>query len=236
MSYFCNQDTAKRACEWAEPAILQLMEQRVAKRTSLCIVVYDNRHRSSSDYPPCQSPIYTHLIGPHADDYRTYANDKALASRNLMHATRYMQKDAPYLLDVGDTALFGSAVSDDGGIVVAVSGVQPELDTLFANWVLQNIFTICRHLRELIEPLDIDRIGDERGKVMPDETIRKLWVGDQVWICFDTQEKTFSAYGVIADLPQGVDWVPVTVTRIVQGLASPQYRITAKKGQLHFLP
>lgn len=80
--------------------------------------------------------LYEHAVGDRSKwdaDYRSFAIAKARVAWRTGMDSHIVQEQRPYLLEAGDTVLWGSVALD--GIVVAASGADPWYDEAFAGAV-----------------------------------------------------------------------------------------------------
>lgn len=152
MSALLTQVEAAKAVEMVLPAVQTLMGQGVLKRHHLHIVVLDPAF-TPADLPVGvwreKAILYEHSLGDPKEwqkPYDMFARSKAFLSWRYGLPTQVIQTRCPHLLEAGETAYYGSAVSD--GLVVGVSGVQPYYDQMIASWVLEacRALAIERHL------------------------------------------------------------------------------------------
>jgi hypothetical protein len=135
-SFFLNQAAAAEAVEMCLPMIRTAMDSgAVGESGFLYLVVMDPRKtpaNSSFD----EAILYEYSVGDRSKwdaDYRGFAVAKArVAWKNGLDA-HTVQELKPWLLEEGDTVLWGSVVVD--GITVAASGAHAWFDEAFAGAV-----------------------------------------------------------------------------------------------------
>ena len=130
-----DEDAARAAIGLALPTIAHAMTDTAAGDSGCLHIVVMNPHASPATTLFEQAILHEHSINrPSWDaDYARFARAKALVSwRNQMdsHAVQALR---PYLLEPGQTLLWGSVCLD--GLVVAVSGMQPWFDEALAGVV-----------------------------------------------------------------------------------------------------
>lgn len=79
---------------------------------------------------------------PWGADYRGFALAKARLCWRLQRDSRWVQQQAPHLLDRGDTTLWGSCCRD--GLILAASGAQPWFDEACCDLVASLIIALAR--------------------------------------------------------------------------------------------
>jgi hypothetical protein len=135
-SYLVNRETAQAAVAMSLPLITEAMKRKeVGESGFLYIVVMDPASgpaRASFE----ESILYEHAVGDREKwdaDYGAFARAKAKVAWQTGRDSHAVQEMQPYLLQQGDTVLWGSVVVD--GIVVGVSGANPWYDEAFAGTV-----------------------------------------------------------------------------------------------------
>ena len=119
---------AVHALDLATPAIERLLREPDASGEELLhVVVLDPRVLPPGPFD--SAVLVERSFGrapPWGADYRSFARAKAQLAWRLQRDSRWVQEQAPYLLDEGDTVLWGSSCRD--GLIVAASGAQPWFD------------------------------------------------------------------------------------------------------------
>lgn len=92
--------------------------------------------------------------------YKGYAHSKAMTARRCRMTTSLIIKDHPYLLKKGDTVFPGGVY--DNGLVVAVSGTNPEFDELFACTIIGQCRAIIRLQMNTIQGSVIEYLGKDQ--------------------------------------------------------------------------
>lgn len=138
---------AARALDLAAPSIERVLLQPGASGEALLhVVVLDPRMRPPGDFE--RAILIERSFGrppPWGADYRGLALGKARLAWRLQRDTRWVQEQAPHLLDPGDSMLWGSAVED--GLIVAASGAHPWFDE-----------ACCRIVVALLRGLVLERV------------------------------------------------------------------------------
>lgn len=135
-SYLIDRTTAQAAVAMSLPLIHEAMKRKeVGESGFLFIVVMDPARppgRSSFD----DAILYEHAVGDRSAwdaDYAAFARAKARVAWKTGRDSHAVQELQPWLLEQGDTVLWGTAVVD--GIVVGVSGANAWYDEAFAGTV-----------------------------------------------------------------------------------------------------
>lgn len=155
MSHLLTREVAQQAVEFVLPAVMRLIEGKTFKRGDLHIVIAKVGliPNSMAFTLWCEEGIlYEHSIGDRGAwylDFGHIARSKCYLSWRHGMSTQMLQARAPYLLELGDTVYYGSAVSDE--LVVACSGVQPYFDQMISSWVLEACRALCIQGREALE-------------------------------------------------------------------------------------
>jgi len=144
-SYLIDKDGAEAAVTMALPLILEGMKRKeVGESGFLYIVVMNPALRpTSSSFE--DAILYEHAIGDKAkwdSDYASFARAKAHVTWKTGIDSHALQELHPYLLEAGDTVLWGSVAID--GIVVGVSGANPWYDEAFAGAIAMCLRAISK--------------------------------------------------------------------------------------------
>ncbi len=138
---------AARALDLAAPSIERLLVEPGASGEALLhVVVLDPRVPPPGDFE--RAILVERSFGqppPWGADYRGFALGKARLAWRLQRDTRWVQEQAPHLLEEGDSALWGSACED--GLIVAASGAHPWFDE-----------ACCRIVIALLRGLVLERV------------------------------------------------------------------------------
>jgi hypothetical protein len=134
-----NRDICEMAWQMVLPAIEASDDARVTNKFDGCIVVIDPRpHRQGTI-------IFREVIRTTTPQkYRDLAIDKAQLTQEHKLPSSVIQQQFPYLFNEGDSKWGGSTI-DDGGLIVAFSGVQAVFDEMIAEWMASAIRALCRH-------------------------------------------------------------------------------------------
>ncbi len=142
---------AARALDLATPSIERLIAQPGASGEQLLhVVVLDPGVRPDTTRADGfeRAILVERSLGrppPWGADYRGFALGKARLAWRLQRDTRWVQEQAPHLLEAGDSALWGSACDD--GLIVAASGAHPWFDE-----------ACCRIVVALLRGLVLERV------------------------------------------------------------------------------
>jgi hypothetical protein len=132
-SYLVDAEMAKHAVQLCLPSIDASMQSQEAGASGFLYIVimrpgFTPAHGSFSD-----AILYEHAVGDTSKwdaDYGHFARGKAELSWRTGMDTHSVQQHKPYLLQQGDSLLWGGVVTH--GITVAVSGADPWFDEAFA--------------------------------------------------------------------------------------------------------
>jgi hypothetical protein len=144
-SYLIDRHAAEKAVGLALPMIHEAMKlKEVGESGFLYIVVMDPlRGPSNSTFE--EAILYEHAVGDRSKwdaDYAGFARAKARVVWRTGMDSHLVQELRPYLLEAGDTVLWGSAIVD--GITVAVSGANPWYDEAFAGTVAMCLRAVAK--------------------------------------------------------------------------------------------
>lgn len=135
-SCLLGRDAAERAVAMVLPMIRTAIENRSAGESGFFYLVV-MKPGSSPDSSGFEDAIlYEHAVGDPERwdaDYRGFALAKARIAWRTGIDSHIVQEQRPYLLEAGDTVLWGSVAMD--GIVVAASGADAWYDEAFAGAV-----------------------------------------------------------------------------------------------------
>jgi hypothetical protein len=144
-SYFVDQAAAQEAVQLCLPMITSAIEGgSVGESGFLYLIVMDPKKtpaNSSFD----EAILYEHSVGDRSKwdaDYRGFALAKARVAWNNGIDAHQVQELKPWLLEQGDTVLWGSVVVD--GIVVAASGAHAWFDEAFAGCVAMCVKALAK--------------------------------------------------------------------------------------------
>ena len=132
-SFLLDRDAAARAVAMALPMISAAIDDKSAGESGFfyLIVMKPGSGPASSSFE--DAILYEHAVGDRSQwdaDYRSFAVAKARVAWRTGMDSHIVQEQRPYLLEAGDTLLWGSVALD--GIVVAASGADPWYDEAFA--------------------------------------------------------------------------------------------------------
>jgi len=135
-SFLLDRDAAARAVAMALPMISAAIDDKSAGESGFfyLIVMKPGSSPASSSFE--DAILYEHAVGDRSQwdaDYRSFAVAKARVAWRTGMDSHIVQEQRPYLLQAGDTLLWGSVALD--GIVVAASGADPWYDEAFAGAV-----------------------------------------------------------------------------------------------------
>ena len=156
-SPFMTAAIAEKAVSMALPAILAMMESGQMKRKALHIVVI-NPLAIPSQSTFEDAILYEYSIGDRQrweHDYYGIARSKAEISWVNAWSNRQV-RNMPWLLAPGNTKYIGSAVSEDGGLIVVASGVQDYYDEMSAKMVLAALQAVAIETEQLARASDHD--------------------------------------------------------------------------------
>lgn len=137
-SVFLNRDIAEQAVRLALPMISQAVDRKdpaVGDSGFFHLVVMDPARAPGSCHFE-EAILYEYSVGDREKwdaDYAAFARAKAKVAWQAGMDSCAAQAFRPWLLEAGDTTLWGSAVVD--GIVVGASGLQAWYDEAFAGAV-----------------------------------------------------------------------------------------------------
>jgi len=144
-SYLIDRSSAESAVNLALPMILEAMKlPRVGESGFLYIVIMNPGLKPAS----CafeEAILFEYSIGDKTNwdaDYATFARAKAKVSWRMNEDSHQTQELHPYLLQSGDTVLWGSVALE--GIVVGVSGANPWYDEAFAGTIAMCLRAIAK--------------------------------------------------------------------------------------------
>ena len=135
-SFFLDEAAAAEAVQMCLPMITSAMDSgRVGESGFLYLVVMDPR-KTPANTSFDEAILHEYSVGDRSKwdaDYRAFAVAKAQVAWKYGMDAHQVQEQKPWLLEQGDTVLWGSVVVD--GITVAASGAHPWFDEAFAGAV-----------------------------------------------------------------------------------------------------
>jgi hypothetical protein len=135
-SCLLGRDAAERAVNMALPMIRAAIDDKSAGESGFFYLVVMKPGSSPASSSFEDAILYEHAVGERERwdaDYRGFALAKARIAWRTGIDSHIVQEQRPYLLEAGDTVLWGSVAID--GIVVAASGADAWYDEAFAGAV-----------------------------------------------------------------------------------------------------
>jgi hypothetical protein len=135
-SCLLGRDAAERAVNMALPMIRTAIDDKSAGESGFFYLVVMKPGSSPASSSFEDAILYEHAVGERERwdaDYRGFALAKARIAWRTGIDSHIVQEQHPYLLEAGDTVLWGSVAID--GIVVAASGADAWYDEAFAGAV-----------------------------------------------------------------------------------------------------
>jgi hypothetical protein len=135
-SSLLDRDAAERAVAMALPMIRTAIDDKSAGESGFFYLVVMKPGSSPANARFEDAILYEHAVGDLERwdaDYRGFALAKARIAWRTGIDSHIVQEQRPYLLEAGDTVLWGSVAMD--GIVVAASGADAWYDEAFAGAV-----------------------------------------------------------------------------------------------------
>jgi hypothetical protein len=135
-SFLLDRAAAERAVAMALPMIEAATGNRSAGDSGFFYLIVMKPGTSPATGAFEDAILYEHAVGERDRwdaDYRAFALAKARVAWHTGMDSHLVQEQRPYLLQAGDTLLWGSVAMD--GIVVAASGADPWYDEAFAGAV-----------------------------------------------------------------------------------------------------
>jgi hypothetical protein len=135
-SCLLDRAAAERAVAMALPMIRTAIDNRSAGESGFFYLVVMKPGSSPANTGFDDAILYEHAVGDRERwdaDYRGFALAKARIAWRTGMDSHIVQEQRPYLLEAGDTVLWGSVAMD--GIVVAASGADAWWDEAFAGAV-----------------------------------------------------------------------------------------------------
>jgi hypothetical protein len=129
-------EAAAQAVDMALPMIRAAIDNRRAGESGFLYLVVMRPGSSPASSRFEDAILYEHAVGDRDKwdaDYRGFALAKARIAWRTGLDSHIVQEQRPYLLEAGDTVLWGSVAMD--GIVVAASGADAWYDEAFAGAV-----------------------------------------------------------------------------------------------------
>lgn len=144
-SYLIDRHAAEKAVGLALPMIHEAMKLKEVGESGFLYFVVMDPLRGPSNASFEEAILYEHSVGDRAKwdaDYAGFARAKARVAWRTGMDSHLVQELRPYLLEPGDTVLWGSAIVD--GITVAVSGANPWYDEAFAGTVAMCLRAVAK--------------------------------------------------------------------------------------------
>jgi hypothetical protein len=135
-SCLLGRDAAERAVNMALPMIRAAIDDKSAGESGFFYLVVMKPGSSPASSSFEDAILYEHAVGERERwdaDYRGFALAKARIAWRTGIDSHIVQEQRPYLLEAGDSVLWGSVAID--GIVVAASGADAWYDEAFAGAV-----------------------------------------------------------------------------------------------------
>jgi hypothetical protein len=135
-SLLLDRAAAASAVAMALPMIGSAIDNKSAGESGFFYLVVMKPGSSPASSSFEEAILYEHAVGDRSKwdaDYRSFAVAKARVAWRTGMDSHVVQEQRPYLLEAGDTLLWGSVALD--GIVVAASGADPWYDEAFAGAV-----------------------------------------------------------------------------------------------------
>jgi len=135
-SYLITQKTAAAAVSMCLPLITEAMKKKEVGESGFLYIVIMDPAKTPANSAFEQAVLYEYAVGDRSKwdaDYAGFALAKARIAWRTGMDSHAVQALRPYLLEAGDTVLWGSVAVD--GIVVGVSGANPWYDEAFAGTV-----------------------------------------------------------------------------------------------------
>lgn len=159
MSLFLTVEVAEQAVRYERATFIRAAKDKVVKRAHLAVVVVDPavpyREMDTIEQEFAffieKAVLYVARFGDRKKwkyPYDKIALGKAFLSWRYRLPSRRIQHEDAYLLVRGDT-LYGGSVIDEGGLVVACSGVDAEHDEGFAGAVMARCKSFAQHAAEV---------------------------------------------------------------------------------------
>jgi hypothetical protein len=144
-SYLIDRHAAEKAVGLALPMIHEAMKLKEVGESGFLYIVVMDPLRAPSNSTFEEAILYEHAVGDRSKwdaDYAGFARAKARVAWRTGMDSHLVQELRPYLLEAGDTVLWGSAIVD--GITVAVSGANPWYDEAFAGTVAMCLRAVAK--------------------------------------------------------------------------------------------
>jgi hypothetical protein len=135
-SYFLDAATAAEAVEMCLPMIRSAMDSGAVGESGFLYLVLMDPRKTPANSSFDEAILYEYSVGDRSKwdaDYRGFAIAKAKVAWKAGMDAHQVQELKPWLLEEGDTVLWGSVVVD--GITVAASGAHAWFDEAFAGAV-----------------------------------------------------------------------------------------------------
>lgn len=145
-SYLIDRRVAQAAVAMSLPLMTEAMKHKEVGESGFLYVVVMNPALGPAQASFDDAILYENAaLGDRAKwdaDYGAFARAKAKVAWKSGRDSHAVQELQPYLLQQGDTVLWGSVVVD--GIVVGVSGANPWYDEAFAGTVAMCLRAIAK--------------------------------------------------------------------------------------------
>ncbi|WP_420477314.1 hypothetical protein [Noviherbaspirillum sp. ST9] len=144
-SYLIDRHAAEKAVGLALPMIHEAMKWKEVGESGFLYIVVMDPLRSPPNASFEEAILYEYAVGDRTKwdaDYAGFARAKARVAWRTGMDSHLVQELRPYLLEPGDTVLWGSAIVD--GITVAVSGANPWYDEAFAGTVAMCLRAVAK--------------------------------------------------------------------------------------------
>jgi len=144
-SYLIDRHAAEKAVGLSLPMIHEAMKLKEVGESGFLYIVIMDPLRSPHNASFEEAILYEHAVGDRSKwdaDYAGFARAKARVAWRTGMDSHLVQELRPYMLQPGDTVLWGSAIVD--GITVAVSGANPWYDEAFAGTVAMCLRAIAK--------------------------------------------------------------------------------------------
>src|SRR3569623_3801948 len=135
-SYLINKEIAAAAVQMSLPLITEAMKNKEVGESGFLYIVIMDPAKTPGNSTFEQAVLYEYAVGDRSKwdaDYAGFALAKAHIAWRTSMDSHAVQALRPYLLEAGDTVLWGSVAVD--GIVVGVSGANAWYDEAYAGTV-----------------------------------------------------------------------------------------------------
>lgn len=148
-SFFVTPELAAQAVGMALPLIEKAMQHSFVGESGFLFIVVMQPTLTPANASFEEAIVYEHAVGDRSKwdaDYAGFARAKARISWKTGLDSHLVQTQRPYLLESGDTVLWGGVVLD--GLTVAVSGANACYDEAFAGTVAMCLRALVKDKRE----------------------------------------------------------------------------------------